>query len=54
MRTQVITEEDRVALIRRSLAPDVQVHMLDEIVPAVSGDRYVDMNWVRIEAAPAT
>jgi aryl-alcohol dehydrogenase-like predicted oxidoreductase len=45
--------EENIAAFEVALSDD-ELAMLDEIVPAVSGDRYPDMNWVRIESAPAT
>jgi aryl-alcohol dehydrogenase-like predicted oxidoreductase len=45
--------EENIAAFEVALSDD-ELAMLDEIVPAVAGDRYPDMNWVRIESAPAS
>jgi aryl-alcohol dehydrogenase-like predicted oxidoreductase len=45
--------EENVAAHEIALSDD-ELAVLDEIVPAVAGDRYPDMRWVRIESAPAT
>ncbi len=44
--------EENVAAFEIALSDD-ELAALDEIVPAVSGDRYPDMRWVNIESAPA-
>jgi aryl-alcohol dehydrogenase-like predicted oxidoreductase len=45
--------EENIAAFDIALSDD-ELAALDEIVPAVSGDRYPDMRWVRIESAPAS
>jgi aryl-alcohol dehydrogenase-like predicted oxidoreductase len=45
--------EENVAALDVDLSPD-ELARLDAILPAVAGDRYADMQWVKIESAPAS